>query len=123
MLRALHIAMLRNAALLVPAPERGEWLAEWKAELCYVNHDATAFCLGSFRDALWLRRKSFSARRAFSLDSPLRCVLFLASPGSVYVLGGLRRFSRSWCLIVAARGGAVRTRLPLDVPRYPSWFC
>jgi hypothetical protein len=78
MLRVLHIAMLRNAALLVPAPERGEWLAEWKAELCYVSHDATAFCLGSFRDAFWLRRKSFSARRAFSLDSPLRCLLLLA---------------------------------------------
>jgi len=82
MLRTLHIAILRNAALLVPAPERGEWLAEWKAELCYVSHDATHFCLGSFRDALWLRRKSFSARRAFSLDSPLRCVLFLALPAA-----------------------------------------
>jgi hypothetical protein len=78
MLRVLHIAMLRNAALLVPTPERGEWLAEWKAELCYVSHDATAFCLGSFRDAFWLRCKSFSARRAFSLDSPLRCLLLLA---------------------------------------------
>lgn len=77
MLRTLHIVMLRNAALLVPVTERGEWLAEWKAELCYVNHDATAFCLGSFRDALGLRRRSFSARRAFSLDSPLRCVLLL----------------------------------------------
>lgn len=77
--RALHIAMLRNAALLVPGPERGEWLAEWKAELCYVNHDATAFCLGSFRDALWLRRKSFSVRHMFSLDSPVRCVLLLTA--------------------------------------------
>lgn len=77
--RALHIAILRNAALLVPAPERAEWFAEWKAELWYVERGATTFCLGSFRDALWLRCKSFSARRAFSLDSPLRCVSLLGT--------------------------------------------
>jgi hypothetical protein len=75
--RALHITILRNAALLVPAAARAEWLAEWRAELWYVEHDATAFCFGSFRDALWLRLKSFNPRRAFSLDSPLRCALFL----------------------------------------------
>lgn len=78
MLRSLHVAMLRNAALLVPAADRTEWLAEWKAELCYVNRNATSFCLGSFRDAVWLRSNSLSARRMFSLDSPLRCVLLLA---------------------------------------------
>ncbi|MGB6077644.1 MAG: hypothetical protein WBG29_18580 [Candidatus Acidiferrales bacterium] len=93
--RALHVAMLRNAALLVPAPERGEWLAEWKAELCYVNHDATAFCLGSFRDALWLRRKSFSVRRALSLDSPLRCVVFLAILAALTLLA-VMPFRRAW---------------------------
>ena len=77
--RPFHTTILRNAARLVPASERAEWLAEWSAELWYVEHDATAFCLGSFCDALWLRRKSFSARRAFSLDSPVRCVFFLAT--------------------------------------------
>jgi hypothetical protein len=79
MRRALDIAILNSAALLVPASARPEWVAEWKAELWYVEHDATVFCLGSFRDALWLRLKSSSARRALSLDSPSRCVLFLAS--------------------------------------------
>ena len=62
MLRTLHVAILRNAALFVPAAERAEWFAEWRAELCYVDHGATSFCLGSFRDALWLRRNSLSAR-------------------------------------------------------------
>lgn len=75
--RALHAAILRNAARLVPTPVRTEWLAEWSAELWYVEHDATSFCLGSFRDALWLRLRSLSARRVLSLDPPLRCVLFL----------------------------------------------
>jgi len=77
--RALHAAILWNAALLVPAPERAEWLAEWRAELWYVERGATAFCLGSFRDALWLRFRSFSIRRALRVDSPLRCVFLLAS--------------------------------------------
>jgi hypothetical protein len=87
--RTLHVAILRNAALLVPAPARAEWLAEWRAELWYVEHDATAFCLGSFRDALWLRIKSFDARSALSLDSPLRCVLFLTgSAGLIFLLAG-----------------------------------
>lgn len=75
--RVLHTRILRGAALIVPASGRAEWLAEWNAELWYVQHDATAFCLGSFRDALWLRFESFSVRRAFNLDSPARCVLLL----------------------------------------------
>ncbi len=79
MSRGLHIAILRNAALLVPAQERAEWLAEWKAELWYVERGATTFCLGSLRDALWLRSNSLSARRTFSMESPLRCVIFLAT--------------------------------------------
>jgi hypothetical protein len=80
MRRALHNAILRNAALLVPASERVEWLAEWRAELCYVDHDATAFCFGSFRDAMWLRRNSgWSIREILDLDSPLRCVLLLTA--------------------------------------------
>jgi hypothetical protein len=96
MLRGAHTAILRNAALLVPAAERGEWLAEWKAELCYVEHDATAFCLGSFRDALSLRRNSLSLRRALSLDSPLRCVLFLAGLAALTLWGAIASGSLSF---------------------------
>ena len=113
--RALHIAILRNAALLVPAPERGEWLAEWKAELYYVGHDATAFCLGSFRDALWLRRKSFSVRRMFSLDSPLSCVLLLAALGSFDRLAGSTFSRTAAALMVVAGSRADRSGTPPDV--------
>jgi hypothetical protein len=77
--RRVPTAILRSAALLAPAPARAEWLAEWTAELWYVERDATAFCLGSFRDALSLRMRSFSLRRAVSLDSPLRCLLLLSA--------------------------------------------
>jgi hypothetical protein len=90
MRRVLHIAILHNAALLVPGPERSEWLAEWKAELHYVDHDATSFCFGSFRDALWLRSNCLrSPRRGFSLDSPLRCVFFLAALALLVIAAAL----------------------------------
>ncbi len=72
--RAVHIAMLRSAAFLVPAPQRTEWLAEWTAELPYVTRGAAGFCLGSFRDALFLRVSSFTLRRALSLESPSACI-------------------------------------------------
>lgn len=42
-----------------------------------MQDDATAFCLGSFRDALWLRFERFGVRRTFNLESPLRCILLL----------------------------------------------
>jgi hypothetical protein len=80
MLRVLHLAIIQTAALLVPAPERAEWLAEWRAELWYVNRRATAFSLGSFSDALWMNRNISAPieRRWFRLESPLKCVMFLA---------------------------------------------
>jgi len=84
---ALHLAILRSASLVVPAPQRAEWLAEWRAELCSVTHGATAFCLGAYHDAFWLRRNSPTppAGRAFGLQSPIRCLLFLAVLAAVSV--------------------------------------
>jgi hypothetical protein len=83
----LHLAILRSAALLVPVEQRVEWLAEWKAELWHVNHGATAFCLGAFRDAFWLRRNNPEPgfRFELGLQSPLRCVLLLAMLAAVSV--------------------------------------
>jgi hypothetical protein len=81
MLRGLHVAIIQTAALLVPAPERAEWLAEWRAELWYVDRRATAFCLGSICDAFWMNRNTRAPRahRWFSLESPVKCVMFLAA--------------------------------------------
>jgi hypothetical protein len=74
--------ILRCAARMVPGDQREEWLAEWGGEAAYVRHTrgracSAAFCLGAFRDALWLRRQA-PARAVFSLDSPVRCVVVLA---------------------------------------------
>lgn len=77
---SVHFTILRAAALLVPGPQRAEWFAEWRAELWYVKQKSTIFCLGAFRDAFWLRRNmpAPNARHTFGLESPFRCVWFLA---------------------------------------------
>ena len=73
----LHLALLRGAALLVPSSERAEWLAEWRAELWYVGRRRrTAFCLGAFRDAFWLRR---NGPAPVYLQSPWHCLAVLAT--------------------------------------------
>jgi hypothetical protein len=76
----LPLAILRGAALLVPGPQREGWLAEWQSELWYVRQNAAVFCLGAFRDALWIRSNTPSApaRLAFFVQSPQRCLLLLA---------------------------------------------
>ncbi len=96
----LDYAILRLAALLVPRRERQEWFAEWKAELWYVlrgcnggahtsclNREALRFCLGAFRDALWLRRNCSTpnSRPLLWLQSPLQCIGFLAVVAAVAV--------------------------------------
>lgn len=104
----LHLAILRGAALLVPEQQRREWLAEWKSELWHAwqephGMNLLAFCFGSFRDALWLRRDGPVARSygilhlevpAFPssfpepphtfLRSPAQCLSFLVGLAAVY---------------------------------------
>jgi hypothetical protein len=74
--RWLPHAILRAASVLAPAGERVAWLEEWHSELWYIpSSEATRFCCGAFRDALWLRRNT--PRRA-ALESPVACLAFLA---------------------------------------------
>jgi hypothetical protein len=94
-LRAMHVAILQGAALLVPAEGRAEWLAEWKSELWYASQECnwesasgsrpraglTAFCLGSVKDALWLRLNGprSGERGPLCLESPMQCMGFLGA--------------------------------------------
>jgi hypothetical protein len=83
-----EVALLRAAGWLVPPEQRAEWLAEWEAELVYVRASApertTAFCLGAFRDAFWLRRNALpSAEAAGALGSPHVFLLVLAAVAAV----------------------------------------
>ncbi len=83
----LHSATLRAAALLVPGGRRAEWLEEWRSELWYVPRKAaTRFCLGAFQDALWLRRNDVRPMKRPALESPLRCIGFLAGVAAAGLL-------------------------------------
>ena len=56
--------ILALAARLVPRSQRNEWRREWTSELWYFEDSTdgplaiTRFCLGSFKDAAWLRRNT-----------------------------------------------------------------
>lgn len=85
----LQSTTLRVASLLAPSNQRAEWLAGWRSELWYIpRRGATLFCLGSFRDALWLRRNHFSTEKRTRIhpESPLTCLAFL---GILAVVGML----------------------------------
>jgi hypothetical protein len=95
----LQHTTLRVASLLAPSEQRSEWLDEWRSELWYIpRRGATLFCLGSFRDALWLRRNNLSPvkRTRIHPDSPLSCLAFLAT---LAVVGFLVAF----CLLGALK--------------------
>lgn len=82
----LQYTILRAASLLAPSDQRDEWLKGWRSELWYIpRHGATRFCLGAFRDALWLRRNNRSPekRTKIHLESPLSCLAFLATLAAV----------------------------------------
>jgi len=89
---SVHLAILRAAALLCPNERRAEWLAEWRSELWYASKSElaprvggrwyiTAFCLGSFQDALWLQRNTLRSeeQNTLHLESPMQCMAFLAA--------------------------------------------
>ena len=88
---AFHLAILRIASVLVPATRRADWLAEWRSELWQVRsepcgYNATAFCMGAFRDAYWLCRNDPHPDRAlFFAESPGRCLASLALLGALCV--------------------------------------
>ena len=104
--RALSLPRLtlRLASFLVPFSQRGEWLAEWCAELWHVRQSAASqsqtqrllpwrdpaicFCLGAFQDAFWLRREQPPSLplRIARPGSPSRCIFSLAALGAICIL-------------------------------------
>jgi hypothetical protein len=81
----LQAAILTAASLLAPRGGRAAWLAEWTSELWYIpREEATAFCLGAFRDALWLRRSEWRGRNI--LDTPLNCLACLAGVAAISIV-------------------------------------
>jgi hypothetical protein len=88
----LPLALLRTAALLVPAPRRAEWLDEWQSELWYVQRGAAGFCMGAFRDAFWVRRNCgiTAPRMALRVASPWQCLGLLAVAAALCIYVALQ---------------------------------
>jgi hypothetical protein len=112
---AFHLAILRSAALLAPEHQRAEWLAEWRSELWHAGDEprathVTAFCMGAFKDAFWLRRhgtlprsygvlhldvppppvsfekfENFPVAGIFQLESPVLCLSLLGVLAAIAV--------------------------------------
>jgi hypothetical protein len=141
--------ILNLASVLVPPAHRAEWLAEWGAELWQIEQaglPGTSFCLGAFRDALWLRRNAPLPRAYGSLlidcqrapvaapagesrllDSPVRCLALLASLAAIsvamYVLFAVHRveprmFDGQFLLAIGACL-VVRSATSLSLGDYP----
>jgi hypothetical protein len=86
-------AVLRAASLLAPSDQRSGWMKEWRSELWYIpRRDATRFCLGAFRDALWLRRNNLHkvTPTGIHLESPLSCLALLATLAAVSIWVAIR---------------------------------
>ncbi len=110
---AFHLAILRSAAVLVPETQRADWLAEWRSELWHVRRDpggqnVTAFCMGAFKDAFWLRREDpCPDRQRFFVESPARCLSLLAALGALCFAAAL--------LLPAARTVLLGSLYPRDL--------
>jgi hypothetical protein len=88
-----HIGMVKTASWLVPEEQRTEWLAEWKGELWQLQDNRTQaaiFCLGSFRDAVWLWRNKPLKPGTRLLKSPAHCLLFLLTVAALSLFFALR---------------------------------
>jgi hypothetical protein len=143
--------ILKVAALLVPRKARAEWLEEWRSELWHVWHicnanpgsaslhqkdEITAFSLGAFKDALWLRKNDTSAsspRRSFRPGTPSRCILalivvaaagFLIAYGcpSVWKVMRPNSYRDANDLVMISRGGFESTSAPtIEFSKYEAW--
>ena len=130
--RRLHLGMLWGAARLVPQPDRAEWLAEWQAELWYVERGTTLFCLGAFRDALWMWRNALPGLRpSINVNSPQRCLGLLAVLAAVSILwlhltpGARRMWASPYAdarrlMLVSAGDRGAREGPTVPVERYQS---
>jgi hypothetical protein len=120
----IHAAILRAASWITSRELRAEWLAEWTAELAFVHREsprrAMLFCLGAFRDALWIRRNAPRAEsRGVLIESPLRCLAVLGAlaaisiaiawrlPATRYMLAPLAKAHRGNLVILDRTSGRI----------------
>jgi hypothetical protein len=133
--------LVRCASWLAPGRERGEWLAEWRAEVWHVWHSygrssqVADLCLGAFQDAFWLRWYSPRSipRRLLRTGSASRCSASLAiwtaiSFGICLSLPGARKamspspYRDTDGLVMISSGGYAGTQVPtIPLEDFQSW--
>ncbi len=142
--------ILKIAATLVPRKARAEWLEEWRAELWHVwricnqndgpaalhqRKEITAFSLGAFKDALWLRKNhpSSATRQWFRPGTPSRCIAaflvvaaasLLIAYGRPSVWNVMRpdTYRDARDLVMISRGGYESTSAPsVEFSEYEAW--
>ena len=105
--RNVHLGLVWGASLLVPASKRSEWLEEWRAELWYVLREcssktsvhpravkeATLFCMGAYRDAIWLRRRSWPTQQHLAQIRGSAFVCVLAQVGILFAAWEIAQLS------------------------------
>jgi|SRR5579864_190335 len=106
-IRRAHLGLLWGASLLVPGWRRSQWSQEWRTELWYVLREcsckasarprsireATAFCLGAYQDAIWLRRRSWQKQRPLSRVAGSAYVCLLLLIGALLFTWGIAHMS------------------------------
>ena len=107
--RRVHLGLLWGASLLVPGGKRSEWSREWRTELWYVLREcfsatrlnpnsrtvreATAFCLGAYQDAIWLRQRSWQEQQPLARVCRSASVCLLLLMGIGFSAWGVARIS------------------------------
>jgi hypothetical protein len=145
----LHSGLLRSASLLVPGPQRAEWLREWRGELWHVRQacapvesaswngqrEVVAFCLGAFQDARCLRRAGNPRRLSFAglTSTPRQCLMILgavlaASYALALLLPGVRAERSLWprkvnpnLVLIQVQGSNYNGRPSITPAQLRSW--
>ena len=129
----VHLGLLWGASLLVPGSKRSEWSQEWRTELWYVQREcssatslsptfgsvieATAFCLGAYQDAIWLRQRAWQEQQPLAgiCRSPSVCLLLLSA--ICFLVWGVARISSN--VAAGMSGIEVYPRQVSDTPAQP----
>lgn len=104
--RHVHLALVWSASLVVPLVERSEWSEEWRTELWYVLREcssetrvhprsileATAFCMGAYWDAIWLRKRAWQKCQPhlqIRISAPVCLLILIAALFSSWEIANL----------------------------------
>ncbi len=146
-LHAFELALLRGASIILPLRERGDWYREWANELWHVRHicvpqgafswsaerKAIAFCMGSFQDAVCVKREGLRMAEASIHGSAPQCLGWLSIAVVLcaiiaHVLPGVQNEEdaaharlRSDVILIQAGAYTATSKPSISFTQYESW--